>query len=625
MEARTFGRFTLTTKLGEGGFGEVYEARDPRLGRAVALKILKHDPALLNEKRFQREAEALARIVHPNIVRIHETGSVQEGRYMVLELVPGRPLTALLHDGTPRERLLDLLVQVARGIDAAHEAGVIHRDLKPANVVVDDEGHARVVDFGLAGVEDASVALTQTGSLLGTAAYMSPEAAAGRNELVGPWSDVFSLGVILFEALAGELPKPEIGFLDYLRFLRSTETFPAPSGRAPGISPVLDAVCARALEKDVHRRFRSAASFAEALREACASRHRTRSRRWAIPMAIGLTLVVLAGVRAFSVPPLAPSDALEAPRVPAHPPTTPRERPQLSPANGAKLLADPACVGSERQRAEDGLRGDPALRDRALGARALALATRSYERLLECDVEGAAADASEATTIRPDLGKACLVQAEIDRYWYHRLDYDHDPRRVADHHHLEAEAEALRRRGPQLIGGTEAIEEYERGSAAEADSWAFALRASNPDGAIRWATCAIVKSPSLVRPWITRATVYLARNDPERALADARGLLERSPRCSDAYVISACVDRMRGDHRRAVEEATHALDVASFTEDRSWGPYRALEIRGWSRLALGQVDEAERDARQAMALAERQHDPAPAWTEQLLRAAGKSR
>ena len=204
----SLGRFQLRERLGDGGFGQVFLAFDPRLDRDVALKVLKQpDPNERVMERFFREARAAARLDHPNIVAVHDAGFANGRCWVAFHFVSGRPLNWYrdqhrLDPPTAARTLRDL----ADAVDHAHRQGVLHRDIKPANVLIDDLGRPRLIDFGLARRSDLDSSLTHDGAVVGTPAYMSPEQALGFSSQVDERSDVFSLGVIFFEVLSGDGP-----------------------------------------------------------------------------------------------------------------------------------------------------------------------------------------------------------------------------------------------------------------------------------------------------------------------------------------------------------------------------------------------------------------------------------
>jgi predicted ATPase len=211
--ASRLGPYEIVAPLGAGGMGEVYRARDPRLGREIAIKVLSSELSLHPERRerFEREARSASALNHPSIVTIHEFGQVDSTFYIAMELVEGDTLRALLEGGPlPLRRVIQIAAQVADGLAKAHEAGITHRDLKPENVMVSRDGFAKILDFGLAKLSAAeaataptlSAAATQPGTVMGTPAYMSPEQASGRP--LDFRSDQFSFGALLYEALTGK-------------------------------------------------------------------------------------------------------------------------------------------------------------------------------------------------------------------------------------------------------------------------------------------------------------------------------------------------------------------------------------------------------------------------------------
>ncbi|MGE0710917.1 MAG: protein kinase [Planctomycetota bacterium] len=261
------GRYRIEATLGAGGMGQVFRAREAGLDRAVAIKLLTQVDEQ-RSSRFVREGELLAALTHPGIVRVHGGGVTAEGQpFLVMEEVEGaRELDRCLREAG-LDGGLDLLEQVADAVAYAHARGVIHRDLKPGNVLVDAGGRARVCDFGLAWREDLD-RLTRTGALVGTPLYMAPEQMgliAGRGPT--PAADVWSLGVMLYEHLTGELPFFGATLVELMSAIGTTDPRPAHE-LSPAVSPALSAVCQRALQRDPARRYAQAGELAAALRDA---------------------------------------------------------------------------------------------------------------------------------------------------------------------------------------------------------------------------------------------------------------------------------------------------------------------------------------------------------------------
>jgi len=257
--------YELLAELGRGGMGVVYKARQTRLGRIVALKMLlagaHAGPQELG--RFRREAEAVARLQHPHIVQIFEVGEQQGCPYLVLEYVEGGNLAEKLKDGPlPDRAAAELVALLASAVHAAHQGGIVHRDLKPANVLLTTNSTPKITDFGLAKRLDGASAQTLSGALLGTPNYMAPEQAEGSH--VGPAADVYGLGAILYYLLTGGPPFLAESPLDILLLVRATEPI-RPSVRQPRVARDLETICLRCLEKAPSRRYKTAAALADDL------------------------------------------------------------------------------------------------------------------------------------------------------------------------------------------------------------------------------------------------------------------------------------------------------------------------------------------------------------------------
>ncbi len=260
-------RYEILERLGSGGMADVYCAQDRQLGRKVALKLLYRRFAEDAEfvERFRREASAAAGLQHPNVVGVYDRGEWDGTYYIAMEYLDGRSLKQLVQQEAPlaAEPAIDIVVQILKAARFAHRRGVIHRDLKPHNVIVDAHGRAKVTDFGIAraGASD----MTETGSIMGTAQYLSPEQAQGRP--VSATSDIYSIGIILYELLTGRVPFEGDSAVSIA--LKQVSEPPAPpSSLNPAVTPALEAVVMRALAKEPGERFADADAFIAALEQA---------------------------------------------------------------------------------------------------------------------------------------------------------------------------------------------------------------------------------------------------------------------------------------------------------------------------------------------------------------------
>jgi eukaryotic-like serine/threonine-protein kinase len=265
----TLGRYKILKELGRGAMGLVYLGKDPTIQRFVAIKTMRLDqldePEKLQEikGRFFREAESAGRLSHPNIVTIYDAGEQDELGYIAMELVEGRSLKEWSRKPNLMElrELMPTLASVADALDYAHQQGIVHRDIKPANIMITKDRLVKVMDFGIAKM--ASSNKTQTDVVLGTPTYMSPEQIAGRK--VDGRSDVFSLGVVLFELLTGQPPFTADN-LSALLFAIAHHPHPDVQTVRPDLPPMLPEIINRALQKDLPQRYRRAGEFSQDLR-----------------------------------------------------------------------------------------------------------------------------------------------------------------------------------------------------------------------------------------------------------------------------------------------------------------------------------------------------------------------
>ncbi|HVK07773.1 MAG TPA: serine/threonine-protein kinase [Gemmataceae bacterium] len=337
-----FGRYTVVRLLGRGGMGAVFLAQDAQLARPVALKIpmFRGTLSATQKERFLREARAVAALRHAHLCPVFDVGEERGMLFLTTAYIEGRTLSAVIERGPMApEKAIDLVRKVALGMQAAHVHGTIHRDLKPANIMIDPSGEPVVMDFGLARRSDAGddttddrpaqatadAGLTQLGSVLGTPAYMPPEQARGDVAAIGPRSDVYSLGVILFELLTGR--RPFVG-ADTADTIRQIQEAPPPKLREfyPWIDAGLEAACLRAMAKLPEDRYWSMAEFADALKQVVepelkvvlppplppkpaaaqpAAQPKKKRRRWLIPIVtlsiIALSIALCVGIPAIII------------------------------------------------------------------------------------------------------------------------------------------------------------------------------------------------------------------------------------------------------------------------------------------------------------------------------------
>ncbi len=262
------GRYEIVGEIGQGAMGIVYSAKDPLIGRTVAIKTislgLMSEDKEEYEGRFYQEAKAAGCLSHPNIVTIYDVGKSGDVAYIAMEFLEGRELRDILNDGQilSEDQILDIVIQVALGLDYAHEHGIIHRDVKPSNIMVIRDDHVKITDFGIARMASSTVK-TQTGMVLGSPKYMSPEQVMGQK--LDLRSDIFSLGVMLYELLTGNTPFNGEN-ISAIMYQTVNTVPPPPSALNPAVPQMLDLIVAKAMAKKLDERYQNAKELANDLR-----------------------------------------------------------------------------------------------------------------------------------------------------------------------------------------------------------------------------------------------------------------------------------------------------------------------------------------------------------------------
>ncbi len=303
-----YGRYETTRELGRGAMGVVYEARDPQIGRIVALKILRPDRVATESfvYRFLKEARAIGRLSHPNVVTVYDIGEDQGTVFIAMEYVEGEPLANIARKRRwTQDEIVNLGIDIAETLHYAHQKGIIHRDIKPSNIIITPEGKIKITDFGIAHIEDPSSSLqTQAGEILGTPAYMSPEQVLSRP--VDGRSDLFSLGIILYELATGR--RPFEGESLAAVFNAITQGSPAePSGIDPTLRREFSELLMKCLRKDPNERFESGMALAEALRNvnqekisAPSREHKVKVRQKTMASWMVVVIILIIGIGGFS-------------------------------------------------------------------------------------------------------------------------------------------------------------------------------------------------------------------------------------------------------------------------------------------------------------------------------------
>ena len=261
-----YGRYEIIKELGHGAMGVVYQAHDPRIDRPVALKVLRPDRVTSQDfvLRFLKEAKAIGRLSHANIVTVYDVGQDQDTIYIAMEFLEGRPLNEVVREKPLAIRdVINIGLQVAKALNYAHARGIIHRDIKPSNIILNDEGRIKITDFGIARIEDPEATQqTQAGEILGTPVYMSPEQVMG--ETVDGRSDLYSLGIILYELTTGKRPFSGENIAVIFRAI-TQEIPPVPQTADGNLPPAVATLIMKSMAKEPEKRFQSGRQMADEL------------------------------------------------------------------------------------------------------------------------------------------------------------------------------------------------------------------------------------------------------------------------------------------------------------------------------------------------------------------------
>lgn len=309
----TLGRYKIISEIGQGAMGVVYKAVDPIIDRTVAIKTINLNLSRQEleeyEARFQQEIKAAGRLNHPNIVTIYDVGKTESVAYMAMEFLEGNELKDMIASGNlpSSDQVVDIIAQVADGLWFAHQQDIVHRDVKPSNIMVMKGGIAKITDFGIARLPNSAVK-TMTGLILGSPRYMSPEQVIGK--AIDARSDIFSLGVVLYEALTGVAPFDGDN-VNAIMYSTVNTTPPAPSSHNRSLPPMLDLIAAKAMAKLLEDRYQSIKELSEDLRE-------VRRQMDASRPATALKATTAPPPARPSAPPIIPPERVDTATIPMH-------------------------------------------------------------------------------------------------------------------------------------------------------------------------------------------------------------------------------------------------------------------------------------------------------------------
>ena len=617
LVGRRLGRYEVVSLLGAGGMGEVYHARDTELERDVAVKVLPDaasgDPAWL--ERFRREARALSRLSHPNILEIFDAGSDDGIRYVVTELLEGRTLRDHLEHGRlPIRKAVAIADAISRGLGAAHAQGVVHRDVKPENVLLTLDGRVKVLDFGIASLHEPDPAaidvteaqtVTSAGTLLGTIGYMAPEQVRG--ETADARSDVFAVGCVLYEMLTGRRAFERATPAATLAAIMHEEPEP-PGALVPDLPSSLARVVMRCLEKEPGERFQSAADVAFALRAAEGSRGhptidrrgRWLTRRFAAAAVLGAAVVVAAGLTwrhfAIGAPPLP-----EQKHVAVLSFESEGDQPELREAAAGVTEVVAQGLSLLEQESQGRLWFVMPREAAQLNARTAQEVLRTFNVTLA--LTGRLRQSGDRLSldlalVDPDTMRQ-LTHTRIEDNASNLSSFQEEPvTRVARMLGIEVAPEVRARLAAQSTKLPEAFQSYIRGVGILADSPDDVAL----DRAIGLLETTTAKDPVFASGHVALAQAYLEKSEStgsqewsDRALAEAERATAGRPSPGSAYRVLARVHLARGEATQQLAVLERAAQLIPSSPDI------LLDLAEANRVA-GHLDDAERNLQRAVFL-----------------------
>jgi tetratricopeptide (TPR) repeat protein len=579
---RLGGRYELLGELGSGGMARVWRARDTTLGRDVAVKVLHPRFGPSTAPRLIREARALAAVDHPHVVRVFDAGESPQGPYLVMEFLVGRTIEARMRDGPwPLREAVESLEAVARAVHAAHEAGIVHRDLKPSNIMREPDGRIVVTDFSLAHAIKAEDALTKAGAVIGTPLYMAPEQVRGRNEAIDARTDVYALGVMLYEAATGRLPHVGRTLVEVYESILVADAVP-PRALSRDVPVELEAICLRAIAREPERRFQTALAFAEALRGFLAGtrantvvRRRaspSRRRRWAAVAIAGVVAAVAVAAGVVARPRGAEVDAQR------------RGRERLARGEYVAAVADLTAAIDRDPRCWSAYADRAAALD---GLGALDAALKDHDAAVAGDPTRAIAHLHRASTLLR-LGRATEARDSLDEAL--RLDGT-----LADGLLMRAQVRALL---DDLDGAFRDFEDALRRAPGDASVWhnraVLRLKCGDAIGALRDLDEAVAIRPHYAETRSVRATTRSWLGDSEGARRDYDEAIRLRPGHAATFSNRGSLRLSTGDPAGALDDFERAVDLAP--EDVMFRCNRALALEQLGRIAaaLDELTEAVR-------------------------------